>query len=115
MADEDILNGVLPGSTESPRQGFFSLEDGRRALYYLRACKRIPRCLVCGNDDIALAVIGFDDDYGQFPLAQPLTSVAQPLEEFGSHAVDYLLKHMAGDGGTIDLRIQPKLVERSST
>ena len=39
----------------------------------------------------------------------------QPLEEFGRLAVDYVLEKMNDPGRQIQLTIEPKLIERSTT
>lgn len=79
FSPELVLNGSGSGIPEVPRVGRYSHEDGRVILQYLHERKQIPRCMVCGDDDIAmgllkaareygiripeeLAVIGFDDD-----------------------------------------------------
>ncbi|WP_419643887.1 substrate-binding domain-containing protein [Victivallis vadensis] len=127
-----VLNGSGSGIPEVPRVGRYSHEDGRVILQYLHERKQIPRCMVCGDDDIAmgllkaareygiripeeLAVIGFDDDVNADYLCVPLTSVHQPLEEFGRLAVDYVLEKMNDPGRQIQLTIEPKLIERSTT
>lgn len=132
FSPELVLNGSGSGIPEVPRVGRYSHEDGRVILQYLHERKQIPRCMVCGDDDIAmgllkaareygiripeeLAVIGFDDDVNADYLCVPLTSVHQPLEEFGRLAVDYVLEKMNDPGRQIQLTIEPKLIERSTT
>ena len=61
-----------------------------------------------------LAVIGFDDDQNTDYLNPALTTVHQPLEEFGRLAVDYVLAKMEEPEKLIELVIEPKLIERES-
>jgi LacI family transcriptional regulator len=75
-----------------------------RAIYTARL--RVP-------DDIS--VVGFDDTLAQM-LTPPLTSVAQPLAELGSHALRIALA--AIEDGTLErqtVTLTPKLVVREST
>jgi|GEM_PF-1791845 len=127
-----ILNGAGPGIPDVPRVGRYSHEDGRVAMQHFIEQKRVPRCIVCGNDDIAmgllkealdhgirvpeeLAVIGFDDDLNAEYLRIPLTTVHQPLEEFGRLAVGYVLDKIQNPKQLIQLTLEPKLIERSTT
>jgi DNA-binding LacI/PurR family transcriptional regulator len=73
-----------------------------------RAGRRVP-------DD--LAVVGFDD----IPLAAaadpPLTTIAQPIDEIATHAVDLLLEQIAAKDITLDRRrvvLKAQLVVRES-
>ncbi len=126
-----VLNGSGGGIPDVPRVGRYSHDEGRVALRYLMEKKCVPRCLVCGDDDIAmgvlkaaieagirvpeeLAVIGFDDDQNTDYLNPALTTVHQPLEEFGRLAVDYVLAKMEEPEKLIELVIEPKLIERES-
>ncbi len=127
-----ILNGAGPGIPDVPRVGRYSHEDGRVAMQYLIDRKCVPRCIVCGNDNIAvgllktaldngirvpeeLAVIGFDDDPNSDHQNPPLTTVHQPLEEFGRLAVDYVLDKIQNPKQFIQLTVEPKLIERRTT
>jgi len=127
-----ILNGAGPGIPDVPRVGRYSHEDGRVVMRYFIEKKRVPRCIVCGNDNIAmgllktalshgirvpeeLAIIGFDDDPDSGYLNPPLTTVHQPLEEFGRHAVEYVLDKIQNPKQLIQLTVEPKLIERSTT
>lgn len=129
--DSMVFNGVDNGIAEIPRTGRYSHIDGWTAVRYLHSKGMLPRCLVCGNDDIAqgvirgawelgiripedLGVIGYDDSYVDFS-APGLTTVRQPLEEVGERAVNYLIEKLNDPMlGSIDLVLKPSLVERES-
>ena len=130
--DARILNGCGNGVPEVPRVGRYSHADGQAGLRYLLDNKLLPRCIVCGNDDIAtgllkaaraqklripeeLAVIGFDDNENAEYLEPALTTIRQPLEEFGRLAVSHLLDKINDPARTIQLTIEPELIERSTT
>lgn len=130
--DNRILNGCGRGIPEVPRIGRYSHEDGRVGLHFLQARNLMPRCIVCGNDDIAtgllqaaraekiripedLAIIGFDDDENSSYQEPALTTVHQPLEEFGRLAVSHLLKKIDDPTHSIQITIEPELIERSTT
>ena len=127
-----ILNGSGNGVPELPRLGAYNHDDGRAALRFLIQTGHLPRCLVCGNDNIALgvmqeaflhhlripedlAVIGFDGDYNVDYMNPPLTTVVQPLEEFGRIAVQFLLRRLIEPTCTLSLLREPRLVERGTT
>lgn len=131
LLPEAVLLGSGNGVPDIPRIGRYSHDEGRAAMRYLMEKKCVPRCLVCGDDDIAmgvlkaaveagirvpeeLAVIGFDDDQNTDYLNPALTTVHQPLEEFGRLAVDYVLAKMEEPEKLIELVIEPKLIERES-
>ena len=119
--------GIVP----IPRTGSFNHRDGVEAMRYLFEQKLVPRCLVCGNDDIAqgviwmavqsgirvpddLAVIGFDDQPGSDYWNPALTTVHQPLEEMGRLAYEYLLRKMDDPEYFRQIAIKPTLMERMS-
>lgn len=128
---DNILNGVLPGHCESSREGLFSFNDGRDGFCYMLENGRLPRCIICGNDDIALgviqaakehniaipdelAIVGFDDSYCNIPLSFPLSTVCQDLETFGRLAVDFIIEKRNARSKKIDLTIKPKLIRRDT-
>ena len=130
--DSCILNGSGNGVPELPRSGAYNHDDGRAALDYLVRNHLLPRCIVCGNDNIALgvmqealkyglripedlAVIGFDGDYNVGYMNPPLTTVEQPLEDFGCAAVQFLLRKLEDPSETLSLIMAPRLVERGTT
>ena len=101
------------------------------AMDYLDRASAIPRCLVCGDDDIAqgvlkycydhrirvpedLAVIGFDGTPEAEYFTPALTTVLQPLEEFGRMAVENLIRRMERPGCLESIFVRPKLIERQA-
>lgn len=125
------LNGCENGIPEIPRTGLYSHIDALAAMEYLDRRNARPRCLVCGDDDIAqgvlkycydhkirvpeeLAVIGFDDNPVTAYFTPALTTVHQPLEEFGRMAVEYLIRKMDSPGCPESTLVRPKLIERES-
>ncbi len=128
---ESTLHGAGEGVPMVPRTELYSHADGWTGIHLLHRFRRLPRCLVCGNDDIAfgalsacyklgirvpeeLAVIGFDGTpSGEFSCP-PLTTVGQPLERFGDMAFDYLMKKIENPAYCEAIRVPPVLIERSS-
>jgi LacI family transcriptional regulator len=62
-----------------------------------------------------LSVIGFDDVPEAAAATPPLTTVAQPLKEMGSQALQILLQLLKGDSVAQHLHLPAKLVVRAST
>ena len=120
--------------TEDDRFVWYDTGDiGRFDRMEQRILERLAGCsaVFCYNDSAAvelmellgkngirvpeeLAVIGFDDDQNTDYLNPALTTVHQPLEEFGRLAVDYVLAKMEEPEKLIELVIEPKLIERES-
>lgn len=88
--------------------------------------------LVCSNDEIAegairgaadaglripeeLALVGFDGKPTTEYLAPSLTTVQQPLEEFGRQAFAYLMRRMEEPDYLEDFVIKPTLLVRQSS
>lgn len=131
LRPESILNGSGNGVPEVPRLELYSQADGWTGIHYLHRQKHLPRCLVCADDDIALgalnacgelgirvpeqlAVIGFDGSPCGRYSTPSLTTVRQPLEEFGRLAFDYLCRKIADPNYMEAIRVPPDLVERKS-
>lgn len=87
--------------------------DGARATDALIRQRRLPRALVCANDELALgalaaarargvrvpqdlALTGWDNIHMSDLVAPPLTTVQQPIEELGALAARALLALIAG-------------------
>jgi LacI family transcriptional regulator len=62
-----------------------------------------------------VAIVGFDDFFLADLLKRPVTSVAQPVEEMGMHAVRLLLEEMAKPGGARRIVLSPRLVVRGDS
>jgi LacI family transcriptional regulator len=59
-----------------------------------------------------VTVVGFDDLFLADLFRRPVTTVAQPVEDLGRHAVDLLLAELAKPGGQRHLILPPRLVVR---
>ncbi|GAB3297166.1 LacI family DNA-binding transcriptional regulator [Parasphingorhabdus pacifica] len=111
--------------------GDFSKEWGQQAAERLRRAG-LPDAVVCGNDTIAMGVLGsfahsgvrvpedvlvtgFDD----IPYAElsqpPLTTVRQPQEQLAAEVVRMLGAAAGGDSAPQRIAISPELRVRSST
>ncbi len=62
-----------------------------------------------------LSVVGFDDVPQAATTTPPLTTVAQPLVELGSRAVDMLLTMLRGERASDHVRLPTTLRVRRST
>ncbi len=89
-------------------QGRFDVESGQEAAERLLALKHPPSAIFAANDEMALgvmraarerglsipehlSVVGFDDTPSSRSAWPPLTTVRQPLQEFGAAAVDIIV------------------------
>ncbi|WP_337879686.1 LacI family DNA-binding transcriptional regulator [Rheinheimera sp.] len=113
--------------------GNFSLASGQKAAADLMALPRPPTAIFCENDEMAIgalqqlkqlglrvpqdvSVAGFDDIAFAAYSDPPLTTIAQPAEEFGSTAVSLLIDLIEGRLGKAPKVILPfDLIERAST
>jgi LacI family transcriptional regulator len=125
--------GVVP---ERVVTDSWRITDGREAGEALasRAPDHLPTAIMCGNDLIALGVllafarqgirvpddvsiVGFDDLTWSEAATVPLTTVRQPREQLGRHAVRLLLDEI--DRGDVHVHIHqllaPELVIRASS
>ena len=92
--------------------GGFTEAGGRQAVAALLAEGRVPRAIVCGNDEMAIgalialrarrlrvpadvAVTGFDDIAAAHHVRPGLTTVRQPMRELGEQSVRMLLGRIA--------------------
>jgi DNA-binding LacI/PurR family transcriptional regulator len=118
-----------------PREvvGAFTHEAGQAAARKIAAMTPLPTAVVAANDLIAvgaigvfeslglrvpdqISVVGYDDSQiARLDLVQ-LTSVCQGVDQFGSAAVDLLLKRIDDRARPrVVRRIETKLVERRTT
>ena len=120
--DESLL---LPGD--------FTLQSGHKAATELLALPNPPTAIFCENDEMAIgamqgikqsglkvpgdiSVAGFDDISFAAFTDPPLTTIAQPAEEFGSTAVSLLIDLIEGRLGKAPKVILPfDLIQRAST
>ncbi|WP_409298876.1 LacI family DNA-binding transcriptional regulator [Peribacillus sp. SCS-26] len=87
----------------------YDIEDGRRALRYLAGLKDRPDGIFTGSDQVAtgfimeakkqgicipgdLAVAGFDNQPIASVIDPPLTTVAQPIKQMGTKAMETMIE-----------------------
>lgn len=113
--------------------GDFRAEWGRAAALQILARKPLPHAVVCGNDEIAVGVLGefrrqqvrvpedilvtgFDDIRFAALADPPLTTVRQPHEQLAAECIRLLDARMVdGDTPVQRIAIAPSLVVREST
>jgi LacI family transcriptional regulator len=109
---EALTQAGLLGPAMPTASGGFTEAGGRQAVAALLAEARVPRAIVCGNDEMALgaltalraarlrvpadvAVTGFDDIAAAHHVRPALTTVRQPMRELGEQSVRMLLARIA--------------------
>ena len=113
--------------------GDFTLQSGHKAATELLNLPNPPTAMFCENDEMAIGAIqgikqkgfavpgdisvaGFDDISFAAFSDPPLTTIAQPAEEFGSTAVSLLIDLIEGRLGKAPKVILPfDLIQRAST
>lgn len=123
----------LPMPDAPDHRGEFTREGGRAAGRELVARDRLPRAVVCANDQMALGVIdaariggvdvpgelivtGFDGiDAGRLSTPR-LTTVEQPMEEVGRAAVQTLVRRLTDpDRPAASVRLPVRVYLRESS
>lgn len=113
-------------------QGNYSAAGGANVIAsLLDAGEKLPRAIVCANDQTALgamhtlaqrglsvpqdvAVTGFDDVPVARHLHPPLTTVRQPMHELGAKAFEVLYARISGADTKRDIVLPVQLVVRES-
>jgi LacI family transcriptional regulator, galactose operon repressor len=113
-------------------QGNYSAAGGENVVSsLLDAGKKLPRAILCANDQTALgamhalarrgirvpqdvAITGFDDVPVARHLHPPLTTIRQPMEALGATAFDVLYSAISAGGGEPDVVLPVELVIRES-
>ena len=113
-------------------QGDYSAAGGARVINaLLDAGRKLPRAIVCANDQTALgamhalarhglrvpedvAVTGFDDVPVARHLHPPLTTVRQPMQELGAAAFEVLYSKISTGKGDNDVVLPVQLIVRES-
>jgi LacI family transcriptional regulator len=119
---------------ESPNEAMHPYQNGRAAMRELLRRPRLPRAVLCSNDDWAvgalnacaerrirvpedLALTGFDNSMiGEFSMV-PLTTVAQPVEAMARRAMEILARLIRAERPREEdrlVRIAGELVVRRS-
>lgn len=131
---EALEDAGIPPDEELLCPGDFSLASGYRAVASLLEHRQRPTAIFCENDEMAIGAIkrlkeaglripedisvaGFDDISFARYSDPPITTIAQPAEDFGREAVSLLVSMIEGNDVQRDARrIMPfELVVRSST
>jgi LacI family transcriptional regulator, galactose operon repressor len=115
-----------------PWQGDYSAAGGARAINaLLEGGKKLPRAILCANDQTALgamyalarhgirvpqdvAVTGFDDVPVARHLHPPLTTVRQPMQDLGATAFDVLYSKISTGKSEADVVLPVQLIVRES-
>src|SRR5438309_2865752 len=113
-------------------QGNYSAAGGANVVDgLLDAGRKLPRAILCANDQTALGVIhalaqrgirvpqdvaitGFDDVPVARHLHPPLTTVRQPMQELGATAFEVLYRRINVGGGQRDVVLPVQFVVRES-
>lgn len=116
-----------------PMLGSFTAEWGREAALRLLAAKRLPEAVVCGNDEIAVGLLGelrrvhvrvpqdvmvtgFDDIRFAALADPPLTTVRQPHEVIAAESIRLLAARMNDTELPVQrIAVAPDLIVREST
>ncbi len=125
---DDLGLAIEPGLME---YGAFTMQSGCDAVSKILSTEKPFDALVAANDTMAMGalsvmkkhginvprdvrVTGFDDiPAGRF-YSPRLTTLRQRLEEIGRHAVDLVLKQVAGRTAPIVMEVAPRLIRRQS-
>jgi len=113
-------------------QGNYSAAGGANVVAsLLNAGRKLPRAILCANDQTALgvmhalaqrgirvpqdvAITGFDDVPVARHLHPPLTTIRQPMQELGAKAFEILYSRISAGGGKPDTVLPVELVVRES-
>ncbi|HVH64048.1 MAG TPA: LacI family DNA-binding transcriptional regulator [Candidatus Dormibacteraeota bacterium] len=113
-------------------QGNYSAAGGAKVVEtLLEAGRKLPRAIVCANDQTALgvmhalarrrinvpgdvAVTGFDDVPVARHMHPPLTTIRQPMQEMGATAFDILYSRISTGKGELDVVLPVQLIVRES-
>ena len=113
-------------------QGNYSAAGGAKVITtLLEAGRKMPRALLCANDQTALgvmhalgrrgisvpndvAVTGFDDVPVARHMHPPLTTIRQPMQELGATAFDVLFGRISTGKGEADVVLPVDLIVRES-
>ncbi|MGO4272239.1 LacI family DNA-binding transcriptional regulator [Paenibacillus sp. TAF58] len=102
VAKEWIKNDIIPTA-------IFAGDDGL-ALGVMEAFQSEGYKIPCD-----LSVIGYDDQVFASEIHPRLTTIRQPMEQMGKHAVHLLLKLIQGSKRNSSIILQPELIVREST
>ena len=110
----------------------YSIASGREGFRYLRALRKTPTAIICGNDVLAIgalmearalgvgvpeqvSIVGFDNLELAANMDPPLTTVDVPATEMGERAADFLAARVSGQSVLRSLYIEPTLIARRTS
>jgi LacI family transcriptional regulator, galactose operon repressor len=125
---EALAEAGLPVPARPAATGNFTEAGGQQAVQDMITRDRLPRAIVCGNDEMAIgalialrtarlrvpadvAVTGFDDIAASRHLRPGLTTVHQPMRELGERSVQLLLDRIAAPEAAPNSLILPTRLE----
>ncbi|HLZ95079.1 MAG TPA: LacI family DNA-binding transcriptional regulator [Candidatus Dormibacteraeota bacterium] len=130
--EEEAKRAGVSVQTGPEWQGNYSAAGGAKVITsLLDAGRKLPRAIVCANDQTALgvmhalarrgirvpdevAVTGFDDVPVARHLHPPLTTIRQPMQELGATAFDILYSKISSGKADQDVVLPVQLIVRES-
>jgi len=116
------IGGYLRQVAREPARELLTLPDRPTAIFAANDLSAVGTMDVAAELGLRipedLSVVGFDNIPESALTQPPLTTVSQPMQEMGSHAVNLLVRLMNGaaeDGRGTHLRLPTALVERGTT
>ena len=111
--------------------GDFRFDRGREATRTLLALNQPPTAIFAANDEMAfgvlheaqhqglripddLSVIGMDDIHLSRAMFPPLTTISQPRQDIGRHAMEMLLSQLGGTDDPQETLLPTTLIERAT-
>ncbi|MBK0326140.1 LacI family DNA-binding transcriptional regulator [Rhodobacteraceae bacterium F11138] len=111
--------------------GDFGFDTGREATRALLALNEPPTAIFAANDEMAfgvlheaqhqglgipddLSVIGMDDIHLSRAVFPPLTTISQPRQDIGRHAMELLLSQLGGTNNPQKTLLPTTLIERAT-
>jgi LacI family transcriptional regulator len=115
-----VTHGLEPGPLlQAPRSGSDVAQQEVETLFRNDAS---PTAIIAADQVLTIGalraapenvvVVGFDDLYWADLLRRPVTTIAQPIEDLGRHAVKLLVEEIAEPGGRKQLVLPPRLIVR---
>jgi LacI family transcriptional regulator len=104
--------GVVPSDPEKAREEAVRLLAKRPRATAIVAAELMLAIGALRAAPDAVEVVGFDDFFAADLLRRPVTTIEQPDEELGRHAVRLLMEEIAKPGGDRQMVLPPRLIVR---